>query len=561
MRRWLLVFAGVLVSTAGYSFGVGASDENAGGIPLRLVVTDLKGRPVSGLSAADVEIYDGGRRQTLQTFAAPRGPRTFGILLDEYHVAEAAAPGAVQSLLAFVDRLRPDDTVFVMRPLDSASLLAPVAGRGELRTLISKFNGRSGNYTPQNAFEAEYLSSAPPTATRQRAQVVRAAMQALATAMNRTDPATPRAMIVITEGFQPDDRGRERLATLRTVARAARAGNIAVYVLDPSVQRPQTSSLGEQWESLVTQTGGLLTIGEPIAPALDKVFSDLDSSYLVTIGKPEREDGSFHRLEVRLKRKDVAVRAPSGYWAPIAAERLTPPTRPAMSTYLKTPHISGLIQPWFRMTRAGDGRTRVTFSWMSKSGRPAGAHVALSAVTFDGKRLIEADVAAQGAPGAVTRGVFETVPGPIQVSMAISNAAGKLLDTEVRYIDVPALDKSGAMIAAVELVRTRTLRQFLQRQLEPDVMPADTREFDRHDRIIVRVHAFAGKDQVPIVSARLLNSRGQAMKELPALPAVEGIPQFDLPLASYARGDYRIEIRATTDSATSAQLVPFRLVG
>jgi hypothetical protein len=213
------------------------------------------------------------------------------------------------------------------------------------------------------------------------------------------------------------------------------------------------------------------------------------------------------------------------------------------------------------MTRAGDGRTRVTFSWMSKSGRPAGAQIALSAVTFEGKRLIDTEVAPQGAAGAVTRGVFETVPGPIQVSMAISNASGKLLDTEVRYIDIPALDTSGAMIAAVELVRTRTLRQFLERQLEPDAMPADTREFDRRDRLIVRVHAFAGADQVPVVSARLLNARGQPMRELAPLPAVEGIPQFDLPLATYARGDYRIEIRATSDSATSAQLVAFRLVG
>jgi len=152
------------------------------------------------------------------------------------------------------------------------------------------------------------------------------------------------------------------------------------------------------------------------------------------------------------------------------------------------------------------------------------------------------------------------VPGPIQVALTISDAKGKVLDTEVRYMDVPTLDAKGTLITAIEVLRTRTLREFLERQTQPDVMPADTRNFDRQDRLIVRVRAL-GASESPIVRARLLNTRGQPMRDLSALPDVDGMPQFELQLAPFARGDYHIEIRATAGSSTVSQLVTFRLVG
>ncbi|MBA2258989.1 MAG: hypothetical protein H0W18_08840, partial [Acidobacteria bacterium] len=150
------------------------------------------------------------------------------------------------------------------------------------------------------------------------------------------------------------------------------------------------------------------------------------------------EDGAYHRLDITVRRKDVAVRAPSGYWAPIAAERLTSSSRPSMSTYLKTPHVSGLIQPWFRMTRGVTGGTRVTFSWAAKA-RSRGASVALSAITFEGTKLGVAEVTSQGSAAGSMRAVFEAAPGPVQISMAITDAAGKLLATDWAALSSPAL--------------------------------------------------------------------------------------------------------------------------
>ena len=553
----LLVLGAVAVASA-------RQELTTAQIPVRLVATDARGRDVKPLTPADVQITEGTREQKIESLVRAAGPRKIGILLDEYHVSEGeSAQRASTALLQFVDTLlRPDDVVIVMKPLDVAATLAPVKNRDELRGAITAFSGRKGDYTPRTPFEAEYMSVTPPAASRQRAQVMRAALQALTMALNRSEPkgdASPSALLLVTEGFASEDRGRDRLATLRTAARAARMSNVTVYVLDPSPQVPSASPFNEQWRALVAQTGGLITSGQPLDAALTRFAVDLDNQYVATIAPSFKEDGAYHPLEIRTTRKDVVVRAPAGYWTPIAAERLSPALKPAMSTYLKTPHISGLIQPWFRTAKASGGRTEITFTWAPK-GQAKASTVQLSVVTFEGVKLHDSTVPAQGSDAA-TRATFESVPGPIQVALEIRDPAGKLLDTEVRYMDVPKLDVKATLITAVEVLRTRTLREFLERQTQGDVMPAETRDFDRHDRLIVRVRAQAGADDTPTVKVRLLNTRGQPMRELPSLPSVDGMPQFDLQLAPYARGDYNIEIKATAGASSVSQLVRFRLIG
>ena len=553
----MLVFGSVAVATT--------QEPTTAQIPVRIVATDAKGRDIKNLTPADVEISEGTTGQKIQSLVrASAGPRKIGILLDEYHVAEGeSVQNASAALLRFVEKsVRPDDVVLVMKPLDPAATLAPVKSLDELRKTIGDFAGRKGNYAPRTPFEAEFMSTLPPSVTRQRAQVVRAALQALVTALNRAEPAgptVPSALLLVSEGFAAEDRGRDRLTSLRVVARSARMLGIAVYVLDPVPVPPSASPFIDQWQALAAQTGGILSSGAPLDAALGRMATDLENQYVATIAASFKEDGAFHALDVKAKRKDVVVRAPSGYWTPIAAERYTASTRPPMSSYLKTPHVSGLIQPWFRMARAGTGRTQVTFSWAPKGNtKLTPANVTLSAVTFEGVKLYEADVESRGKTEA--RATFETVPGPIQVALTISDAKGKVLDTEIRYMDVPGLDAKKTMITAVEVLRTRTLREFIERQTQPDVMPADTRNFDRQDRLIVRVRAL-GASESPTVRARLLNTRGQPMRDLSALPDVDGMPQFELQLAPFARGDYSIEIRATDGSSSVSQLVAFRLVG
>jgi len=536
-------------------------------IPLRLIVTDAKGHTVPGLKASDIEITEGDRQQKIESiaFTNSKGPRRIALLLDDFHTSPGInSARARAALLEFVHgSLRPDDVLYVMKPLDSAASLAPVRDVDDLRAAIARFEGRKGNYTPLTPFEAELMSVAPPTAPRQRAQVARAAMQALVTRLAAYEEGTDarKAVIVVSEGFTSDERGaRERITTLRTIARAARLSNVAVYVLDPSAQPQTPSPFNDQWQMLIAQTGGILTVaGTSLETALIRIATDLDEHYVVTI-PPAAEDGAFHALNVTARRRDLTVRAPSGFWTPIAAERLSPPTRPAMSTYLRTPHLTGLIQPWFRMARAENGRTQVTFSWAPRGTRANDASLEFSAVTFEGVQLFANTVIPAGT-GAAARATFDATPGAIQVTMAVKDAKGTIIDTEVRYLDVPALERRTATISAVELVRTRTVRDFERVQLDRDVMPADTRDFYRDDRVIVRVTASGGPGTTTGVTAQLISPSGQPIATLSKLPDLDGVSQFDLPLARYPRGDYRIQIRAADGASSTSQLIAFRLIG
>jgi hypothetical protein len=186
----------------------------------------------------------------------------------------------------------------------------------------------------------------------------------------------------------------------------------------------------------------------------------------------------------------------------------------------------------------------------------------MEAVTFEGTTLLAAPVAPlpsarEAVPVEVS---FEAPPGPVQISMAIATNANRILDTDVRYIEVPQLDRSRPVIAAVEFVRPRSLPEFTAMKNDPRVMPTDVRDFLRQDRLLVRVRAFASSG-VPVVQVRLVNRVGHTLLVLPSLPAVGGAAQFELPFARYPRGEYRLEVKATSGGETVTQLLPVRLIG
>ena len=550
--RFALVVAACVVLQA----GMGARQTPPAPVNVRLIATDARGQGVA-VTAKDVAVSVGSRVQEILSLTrVTAARRNVGILLDEYHVSPGASTERARAALRdFLSReLRQDDAVFVMKPLDPPGAVA-APSREHLDGVIGGFGGRKGDYTPRTAFESEYMSALPPAAARQRAQVTRAAMQALIMTLSRHEG--PRAVIVVTEGFPQEERGRERFVSLRIIAHAARSADVAVYVVDPSAAPPATPVLGDPWRSMVAETGGLLVESPgPMAPALARIAADLNDYYVATIAAPAKEDGAYHEVKVSVNRPGVSVRAPKGFWAKIAAERYTVASRPPMSSYLKTPHVSGAIQSSFRMSKGEDGRTQVTFSWTPRP-RARAASVELSVVTFEGVRLHTARLLPHGSHGEA-QAAFDAPPGAVQAEMAISDAAGKVLDTDVRYLDVPRLDGDAPIITAIELVRARSLPEFQRLQSEPDVLPAETQQFDRHDRLLVRIRVIDSA-KAPI-RARLLNRLGRPMKDLPALPHVDGIPQFDLPLAPYASGDYRIEITIGTGATAIIRTVPFRLL-
>jgi VWFA-related protein len=557
--RPLSPIVGILVFVAAWSVS-GRAEPTRPLVSVPLFVTDVRGESIRNLKAPEIEVSENGAVHKIASIVFRGGaPRRVAFFLDEYHVSPANTERARASIARFVERhLRADDQVVIMKPLDPRAATAPKPSIEAVHRALTQFDGRRGVFEPRSDFEAQYMSTAPPAVERQRAPVARAALENRALSLRDND--TPQALIIVTEGFVANENSRMRTTTLRSIARAARLANAPIYIIDPTAGPREESPFDDRWRAMTKETGGVLfPAGTDLDDALGRIAADLEASYLIEFPGAAKQDGRFHDITVNVKRRGVTVRAPSGYWVPFDVSRVTPPA-PRTYANLLTPHVSGLIQPWFRMAPAGDGRTRVTFSWAPRPGRKVTPErVDFSAITFEGDVVHSSTVAPLGnKSGAPAETTFVVPPGPLQVSMAI--AAARLLDTDVRYITVPKLDAERPHIASVEFVRPRSLPEFNALRKDPSALPTEARDFLRSDRLLVRVRAFSAEG-TPLVTVTLTNRFGHPLMDLPELEPVDGVAQFELPFARFARGEYKLHVRAGSGQNAVTEILTVRVIG
>lgn len=507
-------------------------------VSLDVVVTDAQQRPVRDLRPSDFELIDSGETRAVDTVRVqPPLTRVFGILLDEFHVQAGDATARARSaLLRFVDtQLRDGDLVAIVKPLDPLHAITFTRDRGVIRQVVTTFDGHAGNYEPRSEFERNFLSRDPATADVSRAQVVSAALQALARRLGDQEEGR-KALIFISEGFRPSQP--------RAIVYAANRNRVAIYPVDPNPASGDDESL---LRALAGQTGASASINEPdLTLALTQATSDLDHHVMVTFNAEGPEDGRFHPIELRMKRKGAQVRARSGYWAPDAA-RLAAASAiaPRATLPFRASRSSPFIRQWIGMSKGEDGLTHVTVTWEPGSQPPKNqriTNITVKATGSDGAILFEQ----RAGPGDATRASFSAAPGAIAVEMTIESSSGTRLDTDYRTVTVPDLRVTRPTFATPQVLRTRTARQFADVSQNPEAAPSASRTFSRTERLLVRVPAYTAGNTAPVVTARLLNRRGIAMRDLAAVAASlpEGVVQFDLPLAWLAPEEYRIELTA-----------------
>jgi hypothetical protein len=168
-------------------------------------------------------------------------------------------------------------------------------------------------------------------------------------------------------------------------------------------------------------------------------------------------------------------------------------------------------------------------------------------------------------PGDASRATFDAPPGLIAIEMAIQTSSGTSLDTDYRSVSVPNLQVSRPTFATPQILRTRSARQFAEVSRDANAAPTSSRSFSRSERLLVRVSAYGAAGMQPVVSARLLNRRGTTMRELEpvAEPLAPGIDQFDLPLASLAPDEYRLELGAVSPTGPRnevKEILIFRII-
>jgi VWFA-related protein len=567
-----------------------------------------------------------------QMEAARDDVRLFAIFLDDYHVRLENSMRAREPIARFVEeQLQPKDMASIMYPLWSINDVMHTRNRKQLAAAIRQFTGRKYDYTPRNAFEERYVHYVSTIeAERIRNQVTLTALKGLIIKLGGLREGR-KAIVLISEGFtnalpaqvndqiatcngapcgnqpraRPEGVGNpalqqrldaqefflqtDLLSDLRMVYELANRYNTAIYAVDPRGLAPfefDLSSAGQAAVSLTKNTqmldntmdtlriladetdGRAILNTNDLDKGLRQIVRDSSAYYLLGYTSAVTTDGKFHKINVRVKRPGLQVRARPGYVAmsAVEVERAMAPKKagppPAITEALGTLAATAqqrrnLIRSWIGMSPGADGKTKISFVWNPTPAVPgvrreAAARVSLlaggadSVLHYRGKAL---------APGRVE---FEVPPGEVELEIAVEDASAEVLDRETRKIVVPSLGL-GLTLSTPEVFRGRTLPEWQSLAADAKALPVVEREFRRTDRLLVRVGA-QSSDGTPVLSARMLNREGGEMSALPVTPAsFGGLSHIDVPLAALPAGDFLIEVIAKDGAEQASTLVAFRV--
>ena len=381
----------------------------------------------------------------------------------------------------------------------------------------------------------------------------------------------------------------DMMSDIKRVTDLANRYNTAIYAVDPRGLAPfeyDLSTAGQAAVSLTKNTqmldstidtlrvladetdGRAIVNSNDLDRGLRQIVRDSSAYYLLGYTSAVTTDGKFHKINVRVKRPGLQVRARPGYVALSATEveRALAPKRPgpppAITEALGTLAVSAQqrrnpIRSWLGMSPGADGKTKISFVWsvappVPGTRRETPASVSLLAGSANSDLYYRNKAL---PPGRVE---FEVPPGPVELDIATIDAAGEVLDRETRKIVVPSLGLALAF-STPQVFRARTLPEWQSLAADAKALPAIEREFRRTDRLLVRVaaHTAAG---TPVLTARMLNREGGEMSTLPVTPAgFGGLSQIDVPLAALPPGEFLIEMIAKEGAEQASTLVAFRV--
>ncbi|MDO8680532.1 MAG: VWA domain-containing protein [Acidobacteriota bacterium] len=383
---------------------------------------------------------------------------------------------------------------------------------------------------------------------------------------------------------------------LQDVFDAANRNNTSIYAVDPrglaigdfditanismTTSQASLNQALDTLRSLAENTDGRAIVNRnDLAAGMKQIIRDSSAYYLVGYSSTQAPtDGKFHEIKVRVKRPGVQVRARRGYWAYTESDvrRATGVGKPAGPPPAVSKALAAIapmtnrryIRTWVGLGPGADGKTKVTFLWeplppTAGTRRDEPRRVTVLATTGSGEIVYRGRVPADLAPaGSGASASFDAKPGRLDVRLTIEGDGTGTLDNEDRDIAVPDLSAPEVMIGTPRVWFARNAREFTMLSAGEASPPTAGRDFRRTDRLLVRFDTFAPGGIAPVVTARLLNQQGTRMSDVAVTaPSAAGQPYlFDLPLASFAAGQYLLELTATAEGHTPVtELVAFRI--
>ena len=561
-----------------------------------VTVIDRKGEPVRSLTADDFEVTEDGKPQPITSFklletdgqptddlslpirsrehaaaeAARDDVRVFLIFWDEYHIGEfASSLRAREQLTRFVlDAFGPTDLVAFMDPLTTLDSIRFTRDRRALADHVHRLRGRRGIYVPpRSAIEEGHLHQMRDIEGI-RAQITVSALKGALLHLASLREGR-KSLIMISESLGP--LRDQTSAVLSDLMRTANDTNTAIVTVDPRGLQVGRGPAGRPSDVLLALSNG--SGGEPITTndfegPLRRVVRQTSAYYLLGYdGANSPMDGRFHQIKVRVKRDRLDVRARSGYWAPRVGD-MARARQAAAAAQLPAPVARAFAQLpgeaarrpadfWIGTSPGVNGSGRVTIAWAPREA--FGERVA-SAVDVEATRGPAGRTAVVHTGAVTPDGVsFDAPPGLLTVTLLVRDAAGDIIDRDVRMVPVPNPIASTLALSTPVVFRARNpleLRAWREDE-SPPVYAA--RDFQRSDRLRVRIRVYGSASDGAAVTARLLGARGAALAQLPVEDVHDGYYQVDLTPSSISRGEFVIAIQAEKGTERVEAMVPFRV--
>jgi Ca-activated chloride channel family protein len=294
-RTLLGILAGLGVAAtlaSGQTFRAGIDLVTVG-----VTVTDRSGAIVRGLTRDDFRVVEDGREQTVVQFTAGLGeaagpdavPTHLGLLLDTSGSMEADLELSRSAAIKFLNTL-PDAADITLVDFDTEVRVARY-GQREFPRLVERIRSRK-----PDGFTALY--------------------DALGVYLDGADAQDGRKILVLyTDGG--DTRSALRYSELLTLLRASDVTVHAVGFLDNQGSAARENRM--RLLQIVEQAGGQAFFPGKLADLDDaylKVVAGIRGQYQLGYASTNpAEDGGWRKVEVKLTRPDLKVRARKGYFA------------------------------------------------------------------------------------------------------------------------------------------------------------------------------------------------------------------------------------------------------
>lgn len=275
-------------------------------VTLTATVEDSQGGAVAGLGKEDFLVYEEGTSQEIRFFQSERIPVSVGIVFDTSGSMVDKIDEVQDAVLHFIETTSPQDEIFLIQFSQNASLVQDFTDdRGRLRRAVGHLRAGGGTAL----YEATVF-----------------ALQELQRGRNKK-----KALLLITDGNDTTS----NISRAEAVATAQHSEAI-VYAL--GIGHGEHGSFGhlaggfrdtvdmDLLRQLSDATGGraFLVEGEHhrggvdlIDQACQQVGSELRNQYSLGYYPTNKsKDGTYRRIQVKVKNHDYAVRSRAGYYSP-----------------------------------------------------------------------------------------------------------------------------------------------------------------------------------------------------------------------------------------------------